>query len=133
VSTTHDEAALVAAWHDVNACHSRVSCALERALEREHGIGLSEFEVLEVLATSETHDHRMQEIAEAVSLSQSALSRLIGRLEHDGLVCRAMCTIDRRGIYASITEKGRGRYEAARPTHRAVLAEYLPAPATAAS
>jgi DNA-binding MarR family transcriptional regulator len=132
VSTTHDEAALVEAWHDVNACHSRVSCALEKALERQHGIGLSEFEVLESLATSETRQRRMQELADAVSLSQSALSRLIGRLENDGLVCRAMCTNDRRGIYASITDAGHARFEAARPTHRTVLAEYLPASRPAA-
>jgi DNA-binding MarR family transcriptional regulator len=127
VSTTHDEADLVAAWHDVSACHSRVSFALEKALEREHGLGLSEFEVLERLATQSKDDCRMQELAGAVSLSQSALSRLIGRLEADGLVTRVMCEVDRRGIFAHITEAGRARYEAARPTHRAVLAETMPA------
>jgi DNA-binding MarR family transcriptional regulator len=130
-SMTEDETALVAAWHDVNACHSRVSCALEKALQRDHGIGLSEFEVLESLATSDTDHRRMQELADAVSLSQSALSRLISRLEADGLVCRVLCTADRRGIFAHLTEDGRVRYEAARPTHRAVLAEQMPARALA--
>jgi DNA-binding MarR family transcriptional regulator len=128
VSAVPEDSALVDAWRGVLQCHSRVSCALEKALEREHGIGLSEFEVLERLATSENKDGcRMQEVADAVCLSQSALSRLIGRLEADGLVHRAMCTADRRGIYAHLTEDGRARWEAARPTHRAVLAELLPA------
>ena len=58
-------------------------------------------------------------------LSQSALSRLIGRLEHDGLVERTMCSDDRRGIFALLTDAGRTRYEQAKPTQRAVLAEQL--------
>ena len=43
----------------------------------------------------------------------------------DGLVTRGLCREDRRGIYACITDAGRTRYEAARPTHRRVLAETL--------
>ena len=108
-------------------CHARVTCALEKALQREHGLGVSEFEVLERLATTSKSECRMQELSESVHLSQSALSRLIGRLEADGLVERAMCTMDRRGIFACLTDAGRERYEQARPTQRAVLAETMPA------
>lgn len=108
-------------------CHAKVSCALEKALERDHGIGLSEYEVLERLATCQCEDgKRMQDLAGSVNLSQSALSRLIGRLETTGLVHRSMCAADRRGIYAHITTEGRARVEAARPTYTAVLAEQLP-------
>jgi DNA-binding MarR family transcriptional regulator len=67
----------------------------------------------------------MQELGEAVHLSQSALSRVVARLEHDGLASRGMCHEDRRGIYVCITDAGRRRYEAARPAHRAALAETL--------
>jgi DNA-binding MarR family transcriptional regulator len=127
------DAALVETWRGVAQCHARVSAALDRALEREHGIGLSEFEVLERLATTADKDgRRMQDLAEAVCLSQSALSRLIGRLEGAGLVLRTMCADDRRGIYAHITDEGRARWEAARPTHLAVLADQLPANAPGA-
>jgi DNA-binding MarR family transcriptional regulator len=109
-------------------CHAKVSCALEKALERDHGIGLSEYEVLERLATCQCDDgKRMQDLAGSVNLSQSALSRLIGRLETTGLVHRSMCAADRRGIYAHITNEGRARVEAARPTYTAVLADQLPA------
>lgn len=122
------DSALLETWRGVAQCHAKVSGALDKALEREHGVGLSEFEVLERLATTPAGKGlRMQDVAESVCLSQSALSRLIGRLETMGLVHRAMCTVDRRGIYAHITDEGRARYEAARPTHRAVLAEQLPA------
>ena len=57
------------------------TAALEKTLQRQHGIGVSEYEVLERLATAgDDEQRRMQELAEAVHLSQSALSRLIGRL-----------------------------------------------------
>jgi DNA-binding MarR family transcriptional regulator len=116
---------LVAEWHDLLARHARTTSALERRLEDEHGLGVSEFEVLEQLAGSDDNARRMQELAGAVHLSQSALSRVVARLEAGGLVKRGMCAEDRRGIRACLTDDGRARYVAARPTHRAVLAETL--------
>jgi DNA-binding MarR family transcriptional regulator len=113
---------LADAWSETLRRHARVSCALERELQTAHGLGVSEFEVLEWLAIHGGESCRMQELSEGVHLSQSALSRLVGRLEADGLVRRKLCQADRRGIYACITDEGRARYEAARPTQRAVLA-----------
>jgi DNA-binding MarR family transcriptional regulator len=119
------EAALLASWRELADRHARITCALERVLQEEHGLGVSEFEVLERLAGPDKDQHRMQELASSVYLSQSALSRLIGRLETEGLVSRTICSEDRRGIFACITEAGRDRYEAARPAQRRVLAETL--------
>ncbi len=119
------EQALVQSWRALADRHARITCALERVLQDEHGLGVSEFEVLERLAAPDKDQHRMQELAEAVYLSQSALSRLIGRLEVEGLVTRAICSEDRRGIFACLTDEGRARYEAARPTQRHVLADAL--------
>ncbi len=99
--------------------------ALERELGERHGLGVTEFEVLERLAEDEEHQFRVQELAEAVHLSQSALSRLIGRLEQHGLVQRSLCDLDRRGIYVCLTEAGRRRHAEALPTQRAVLAAAL--------
>jgi DNA-binding MarR family transcriptional regulator len=116
---------LVENWRWLLERHARTTSALERRLQQEHGLGVSEYEVLERLAVAEKDKQRMQELAEAVYLSQSALSRVVARLEADGLVYRGMCPEDRRGIMACLTDTGRERYEAARPTHRAVLAETL--------
>jgi DNA-binding MarR family transcriptional regulator len=116
---------LVGAWRELLERHARTTSALERRLQHEHGLGVSEYEVLERLAGSDKDERRMQELAEAVYLSQSALSRVVARLEADGLVHRGMCPEDRRGIMACLTDSGRERYEAARPTHRAVLADTL--------
>jgi DNA-binding MarR family transcriptional regulator len=127
-----EETELVEAWRDLLERHARLTCALERRLQDEHGLGVSEYEVLERLAAADKPERRMQELAAAVHLSQSALSRVVGRLEADGLVTRGMCAEDRRGIFACLTPSGRERYEAARPTQRGVLAEQLRAGAVAA-
>jgi DNA-binding MarR family transcriptional regulator len=119
------EQALVESWRALADRHARVACALERVLQDEHGLGVSEFEVMERLAAPDKDQHRMQDLAEAVYLSQSALSRLIGRLESEGLVTRAICSEDRRGIFACLTEQGRARYEDAKPSQRRVLADSL--------
>ena len=112
-------------WRGLMARHAAVSCALSAALQHTHGIGVHEFEVLEHLANADRGQRRIQELADAVALSQSALSRLVARLEKDGLVERCMCDFDRRGIYASLTAAGRERYEQALPTQREVLARTL--------
>jgi DNA-binding MarR family transcriptional regulator len=119
------EQALVDSWRELADRHARVTGALERVLQDEHRLGVSEFEVLERLAIGEKEQRRMQDLADAVYLSQSALSRLIARLESEGLVTRAICSEDRRGIFACLTAEGRARYEAARPTQRRVLADSL--------
>jgi DNA-binding MarR family transcriptional regulator len=116
--------ALVDAWRALLERHARTHGALERAL-KPYDLSVSEFEVLERLAHDSGEQRRMQEVGEAVHLSQSALSRVVGRLEHDGLASRGMCKEDRRGIYVCITDAGRSRYEAARPAHRSALAEAL--------
>ena len=116
---------IVGAWRALAARHAAVSAALERELGDRHGLGVSDFEGLERLAENAGHKFRVQELAEAVHLSQSALSRLIGRLEQHGLVQRSLCDLDRRGIYVCLTEAGRRRHAEALPTQRAVLAAAL--------
>ncbi|MEU9132203.1 MarR family transcriptional regulator [Kitasatospora sp. NPDC048540] len=126
---TASDAAHVVEWRALLARHAAASCALDRELGERHGLGMSEFEVLERLWEDEHREReaalRIQDLACTVHLSQSALSRLIGRLEKAGLVERAMCEIDRRGIYVQLTEAGRTRYREARPLHREVLARTL--------
>jgi DNA-binding MarR family transcriptional regulator len=116
---------LVGEWREILDRHARVSCALTHALEHQHGLGMSEFEVLERLADEGACSVRVAEIADHVHLSQSALSRVIDRLEKHGLVERGVCDNDRRAIFAELTDEGRDRYEAARPTHREVLEREL--------
>jgi DNA-binding MarR family transcriptional regulator len=113
----------VRAWREVLAKHATAACALERELAERHQLGMSEFEVLERMVEGGERKYRVQEIADAVHLSQSACSRLIARLEKAGLVSRDICDVDRRGIFVCITEEGHARHAAAQPTHRAVISE----------
>lgn len=119
------ERVLVQQWHELMARHAEVSTALECALQERHRIGVNEFEALEQLATCEASKCRSADLTEAVHLSQSATSRLVGRLEREGLVERAMCEMDRRGIFVTLTDDGLKRYHEAKPTHREVLAKTL--------
>jgi DNA-binding MarR family transcriptional regulator len=121
------EEPVVSAWRAIAASHAAACAALERELGKRHGLGVSEFEVLDRLAERGQGDFRAQELADAVHLSQSALSRLIDRLEVHGLVERCLCGEDRRGIYVRLTPAGRDRHAEAAPTHRDVLASVLPA------
>jgi len=115
---------LTVQWRELLARHARTTVALDEALD-EFGLGMSEFEVLDRLACECGERPRMQDLAPMLHLSQSALSRTVGRLEKDGLVRRSMCPEDRRGIAVCLTDQGRERYQAAVPTHRRVLAENL--------
>ncbi|WP_329561902.1 MarR family transcriptional regulator [Kitasatospora sp. NBC_01266] len=124
VQDSAETAVLVSEWRDLLARHAATACALDRELSERFGLCMSDFEVLERLAEA-AEALRVQELAEKVHLSQSALSRLIGRLEKAGLVQRAMCEADRRGIYVTLSAAGDERYQAARPLHREVLARSL--------
>ena len=116
-------------WRELLARHARVNEALERELQRNHRLSVTEFEALQHLAESDANGCRLQQLVADVHMSQSALSRLIGRLADEGLVERRTCTDDRRGIFAVITDAGRDRLAEAVPTQHDVLSRTLTAPA----
>src|ERR1700692_4725911 len=89
VGATQDS--VVSAWREMAACHAAACAALERELGERHGLGVSDFEVLERLTESEERKFRAQHLAEAGPLSQSALSLLDARLVRHGLVERCGC------------------------------------------
>ncbi|MEJ3654486.1 MarR family transcriptional regulator [Actinomycetes bacterium KLBMP 9759] len=123
---TEDE--LVAGWRDLLADYHSTWCALDRALRDGHDLGASEFEVLDQLVEAPKKEAglRMQELGASTHLSQSALSRVIARLDAEGLVTRAMCDTDRRGVCVQLTTAGRERHAQAIGTHREVLAKTMP-------
>jgi DNA-binding MarR family transcriptional regulator len=121
------DARLEERWRDILAVHARTMCEIDRALH-PHGLGASDFEVLDILAVespAEGDQCRVQNLVGRVHLSQSALSRLISRLEKDGLVERSVCAEDRRGVWVALTPKGRALHAEVRPLQRAVLERML--------
>ncbi|MFD8808700.1 MarR family winged helix-turn-helix transcriptional regulator [Streptomyces sp. NPDC059597] len=121
------DARLEERWRGILAIHARTLCEIDRVLH-PHGLGASDFEVLDILAAespAEGDQCRVQNLVGRVHLSQSALSRLIGRLEKEGLVERSVCAEDRRGVWVALTRKGRDLYAEVRPLQRAVLEKML--------
>lgn len=123
--TQRDEV-VQAAWHALIAAKVASWNTLERELGDAHGLGVNDFEVLDHLAHADDQSCRAQNVADAVHLSQSALSRLADRLERHGLVQRDSCVTDRRGVFLELTDAGRARHAAALRTYCDVLSRTLP-------
>lgn len=121
------EAVLIERWHKLLTCYNEVACHLERALQDGHGLTVSEFETLDRLIAPGCDKRRMQDLAADMYLSQSALSRAVARLEKSGLVERALCEVDRRGVFVKVTDAGSSTHADACRTRVKVLAEHLSA------
>lgn len=105
------------AWSGFLRGHAKIVRKLDAELRQAHGLPLSSYEVLLHLSWAPGHRMRMGELAESVLLTLSGVTRLVGRLEREGLVRREPCPEDRRGAYAILTEAGLDRLGEAHPTH----------------
>lgn len=120
------------AWRNLLRAHAQVARVLEAELEEAHRLPLASYDVLVQLAEAPDGALRMSELADAVLLSRSGLTRLVDRLVKEGLVERRSCPSDLRGTLAVLTPAGLARLRAASGTHlrgvaRHVLAHYSPA------
>lgn len=100
---------------------ANVEAELGKVLQAQHGLGLSEYRALEVLARSSNSELRMQELASHLRLNQSSVSRVVERLERGGLTVRDLCSDDKRGVYTVLTDKGRVRLQSAQPDYEQAL------------
>jgi DNA-binding MarR family transcriptional regulator len=112
-------------WRTFLYAHAHVRRALERELQGERGMSLGEYEVLLLLAYSPDRRQRMSELADALVLSRSGATRLVDRLEADGLAIRVSCDTDRRGQWAQLTDAGYDRLRRASSTHLRGIAEHF--------
>jgi DNA-binding MarR family transcriptional regulator len=113
------------AWRGLLRAHACLAKRLDAELESAHGLPMTSYEVLHRLQEASSGRMRMCDLAEQAQLSRSGLTRLVDRLERDGLLERCSCAHDARGSYACLTEPGRERLEAARVTHLAVVREHF--------
>ena len=107
----------LAAWRGLLRVHTALVKALDAELSAAHDLPLSSYEVLITLESAPHRKRRMAELADSVLLSRSGMTRLVDRLERDGLLVRDTCTDDGRGCFAVLTDKGAELLERARPTH----------------
>ena len=106
-----------AAWAGLIHAYSALTGALDAELREAHGLPLTWYDVLRQLALSPGHGLRLSDLAERVLLTQSGLSRLVDRLEREGLVRRQPDPEDGRATQAVLTEEGTSRLVEAHPTH----------------
>jgi DNA-binding MarR family transcriptional regulator len=109
------------AWRGLLRAHACLAKRLDSELEQAHGLPMTSYEVLHHLEEASGARMRMCELAEEAQLSRSGLTRLVDRMERDGLLERCSCDHDARGSYACLTAAGRERLQAARGTHLAVI------------
>lgn len=113
-----DEAEL-RAWRGFLETHARLVRELDEELRAAHDLPLSTYDVLTTLESAPDRRLRMRDLADAVLLSRSGLTRLVDRLERTGLVAREECADDARGAFALLTDRGLETLRRARPTHQA--------------
>ncbi|HWK29520.1 MAG TPA: MarR family transcriptional regulator [Solirubrobacter sp.] len=111
------------AWRGLLRVHTALVRALDAELAAAHDLPLSSYDVLITLESAPGRRRRMAELADSVLLSRSGMTRLVDRLEREGLLARDHCTDDGRGCYAVLTEKGAELLATARPTHLAGVRE----------
>lgn len=91
----------------------------------EHGLSAVEFEVLMRLTRSPGHQLRMTDLAAQTSLSTSGVTRVVDRMERDGLLRRRACPSDRRSSYAVVTAAGLARLDQTLPGHVQIIEQWF--------
>jgi DNA-binding MarR family transcriptional regulator len=123
---TSQDRQLVEHWRSIQTTYFHTAGALERALESKFGIGLTEFEILDLVADSTDAACRMKQLGERTPMTQSAMSKVVDRLDKAGLISRQSCEDDRRSLFLELTDAGRALHRQAAIEHRALLRENLP-------
>jgi DNA-binding MarR family transcriptional regulator len=111
-------------WQSMNALlllNRTVLADLDSALGQQHGLAVTEFDVLITLHNAPGRRLRMSSLAEQVLLSPAGITHLVTRLERDQLVRREIDPSDRRKWYTVLTDHGDDVLKAARRTHNDVL------------
>ena len=112
-------------WDTLVATPFGLYSTWEQRLETSCGVQALHFHVLQTLAEAPEGRLRLQDLAEAVRHSQSGTTRLVDRLEKEGLIARHFCQSDRRVTWALLSEKGKETYDRALPVWDSFLNDHL--------
>ncbi|MFC7587569.1 MarR family winged helix-turn-helix transcriptional regulator [Nonomuraea antimicrobica] len=115
----------MAAWRAFLFTSHLLERRIEEQLKAVAGLTHPQYEILVVLSEAPGQQMRMTELARDVVVSKSGLTYQVNRLEKAGLVERATCPSDERGVLAVLTERGRRCLERVAPGHVEVVRAYL--------
>lgn len=116
---------LSAAWAQIAAVVTAVDATLGKWLVDNYSIGLTEYRAILHLSRESDRELRISELAHRVGLSQSSVTRLVGRIESKQLAFRDTCPDDGRGVFAVITDSGLDVVEEIREPYEAKICELL--------
>ena len=97
--------------------HATLTRQLSAQLVEEHGLTMSEYEVLFLLSREPEHSMRRIDLSRQVRLSPSGITRMLDRLEVTGLVEKGQCEKDARVTYAVLTDAGMNKLRECAPAH----------------
>jgi DNA-binding MarR family transcriptional regulator len=108
------------AWMLLVRTHTRFWDAVERQMQRDHGLTMARYDVLAQLDGAGGR-LGLGQLASAIALSPSGLSKLLDRMGAPGLILREADPDDARAAFAIITPRGRVLVRSARRGHHALL------------
>lgn len=115
----------LALWRSFVRLHAGVIRRIERDLAEDRLIPLTWYDVLVALYQAPNHRLKMGELKERTVLTASGITRLVERLEEQGLVRRERTEEDRRSMYAVLTREGKRAFLKAWPTYERGIASYF--------
>lgn len=110
-------------WVRFLRAHAAITRQLSARLEADHGLTLSDYDVLVQLYFAPERALRRVDLARTVLLTASGITRLLDGLERCGWVEKKSCASDARVSYAALTEAGAAKFEEAYGSHRADIEE----------
>ena len=105
------------AWRGLLQMTSQLNARMNRQLQDEYGLSLTDYDVLVVLSEAPAGRCRVFEIADTLAWEQSRVSHHLARMQRRGLVSREECQSDARGAFVVLTPAGRDAIERAAPAH----------------
>lgn len=115
-------------WPLFLRAHAAVTDAIGARLSSAGLPSLLWYDALWALELAPERRLRMGELADAMVLSRSHLTHLVGQLEKAGLVRRSRSPEDGRGAYAGLTDKGAATRARMWPIYRAAIEELFVRP-----
>jgi DNA-binding MarR family transcriptional regulator len=116
MATTWLSASEMRAWRNFIESVSVLTAVMENDLA-PFGLTTGDYEVLVRLSEADSERLRMCDLAVALQLSPSGLTRRLDGLVTSGLVERVASPSDRRVMFAALTPAGRAKLEEAAPDH----------------
>lgn len=98
----------IAQWLELTQYVHYIDTMMEKSLRQQYNLSLKEFYVLYEINNAKGNKYKINDLIKVVDLSQSAMSRLINRLESfsPSYVTRRECVEDHRAMYIYLTEAG---------------------------